>query len=223
MINHPDLKLWTRFNPNTNLVGNSAAASASGLAYTTGVFGNAIVTDADTDGVVWTDNSVFNIQYTVPWTFMCLVATADTSTGSIIFGRYSGTNDKGYAIYISNTVIGVILNNTYPTKRCHVKWATSSTTTLRSIVITYNGSGVTSSGWAAYVNGVDLGAPTQTQNALASSTILTTSGAVLSTCTTNYFYALRGTIHKQLFFIGKVLPLVDIKRILVGLHPLSRS
>lgn len=228
MIGHPNCVLNIPYSESTGTVASDLSKSG----FNATLIGGQSRVMAQAGIGVSNTNATQNIQignnlsFSIGTPFTIVVTMKTTSTAyQPIFSKIQGSSSyRGYDFYVSNTNVGLELVSTNPLYQKTGTGAVGASLVdglFHTIAVTYDG---TNNAFAScvklYVDGKQLTITTISDGSIAAGFDNT-----VSAYTSGRFgmgYGIIGTLDDTKVF-DIVLPISDIKRIMIGLHPLSRS
>jgi hypothetical protein len=223
MIHHPNLKLWLPMTGNSNdLSGNGLNGTDSNVSYGSGQIGGAGVFNGTSSYLTMGTTSTFSwIQNTGVGTICAWINPNNysTATNDQVFSNVTSSANKGYALSINSYASGdllLFLAGGVVTLELKSSGGIIADSNWHHIAACFNWNGTS----YLYLDGVSKSF-TQRKSTLSTgnSTYVAAVGRYQYTTPGGYF---NGSID-DLQIYNITLPQTDIRRIMRGLHPLTRG
>jgi hypothetical protein len=220
MIGHPNLKGWWRLD------GSSVDSSGSGFNGTDtnitygayGKYGGGILLQNVNGYISCGDNLDF--EYTNPITVACWLKVVGTGYCNILGKQDNAGVNAGWGLsYNGGLGMFMYYGGTQAKNYFACKFPTTPTTELHHVAYTYDGSN-TYNGIKLYYDGVEVTKTSVSEFVFINSLIHSAPFQISGRGGGNY--CMNGQIDDAQIY-NKVIPVSDIKRIMMGLHPLTRS
>jgi len=222
MIGHPNLQFWATGQDYNDHSKNGFVGTNTSVDIVQGVIGSGLLVNALTDKIEYGDQAVLNFERTNSFTICFWLKGTIPSARANLFGKVTSPTPKGWWVTNSgaadgNGMVELFLINAWGSNWLLVRGGQMSGT-WQHFAFTYSGTS-NANDVKMLVNGVPI-TPNVAINSLSAS-ILTTASMVVGTNLTSQA-AMASTVD-DLQIYNCVLSSADIKRIMMGKHPLTRS